>query len=586
MCCTASNQIPIVPREMLMLRPALPVLAACSISLVLAGCSGQIGEPASAPETVTPDRRDGPAVPPGPNDPPPPPVAQSCDEPGVKPGFMPTLRLTSTQYNHAIRDLFDGLVTAPTTFPPTSDREGYSTHPEANVVSLLAAEDIMRAAEDVGVQVADRLPQIASCAPDQDVACAERFIQDFGKRAFRRPLTLDERKDLLDLFVEVRTDTPFNASMGIVITAMLQMPQFLYILELGETTDTPGIVALSNYEIAQRLSLLFFDSIPDGDLLAAADRGELTDPTGLANQARQLLADDRAIPALTSFFSEWLKVERVDPFEKDDVLFPALDVTLAESMDRELTEFVRLVFRQLDGRLQTLLTTATSVVNRPLAEFYGLDPNISAGVDDWVRAELPAGERAGVLTRAAVLATHAHQILTSPVFRGKLVRTRVICDDLQNPPADAMARTPAFPEGASPRLRSEILRSVQECNGCHQFMDLIGLGFENYDAIGAYRDLYRSGETIDNSGEVLESDLGAFSGLVDLSQQLATSESVRTCVPKQLFRYMYGRREGQRDVCGLEAATNQFAQSDYDLRELIVGLVLTDTFRFRTTAED
>ncbi|MEL7371339.1 MAG: DUF1592 domain-containing protein [Myxococcota bacterium] len=370
-------------------------------------------------------------------------------------------------------------------------------------------------------------------------------------------------------------------------TAMLQMPQFLYVLEMGQTTATAGIVALTNHELAQRLGLLFLNSLPDTALVAAADRGELTDPAQLQAHAERLLADPRSQPVLADFFKEWLEVEPVEPTEKDGSRFPQLSEELAESMDREFDEFIKLILGSEEGTLDALFTSREALVNRPMAELYGLDPNISAGVNDWVATELPEGERAGILTRAALLSTHAHRTLTSPVFRGHLIRTQVLCDSIPNPPPDANSRAPAYPEDASPRTRSEILQGVSGCGGCHALMDPIGLGFENFDAIGVYRTEYLTGELIDNSGEILgSSDVNTFAGGLDLSQQLATADAARACVPKQLFRYMYGRNEGERDKCSLIQVTSQFNQSRYALRGLLTSMVLTDTFRYRTTAED
>ncbi|MEM7675803.1 MAG: DUF1592 domain-containing protein [Myxococcota bacterium] len=551
--------------------------------LIAVSCSGTIGDPGLPSSGAS--GSDGPVIPDRPVDPPPP--VPACTDPGVKPSFMPTLRLTRDQYTNVIQDLFEGQVAPSDVFPRGIDRKGYSTHPEANVVSLLAAEDILRAAEEVGAQIAESIDQILPCASSASPTCAQTFINTYGKRAFRRPLTRDEQDDLAALFVEVRRDTPFAESIGIVTTAILQMPQFLYVLELGQTTSTSGIVALTNHELAQRLGLLFLNSLPDAPLIEAADRGELSAPEQLQEQAERLLNDPRSQPVLANFFKEWLEVEPVDPTQKNAGRFPQLDDDLAASIDREFEEFIKIVLSSEEDTLDALFSSREAMVNRPLAELYGLDPSISSGVDDWVSVQLPEQERAGVLTRAALLSTHAHRTLTSPVFRGHLVRTQILCDTIPNPPPDANSQAPAYPEDSSPRTRSEILQAAPTCGTCHVQMDPIGLGFENFDAIGAYRTEYLTGEIIDNSGEVLDNDeLDTFAGGLDLSQQLATADAARGCVPKQLFRYMYGRKEGERDKCSLIQVTSQFNQSRYSLRGLLTSMVLTDTFRYRTTAED
>ena len=546
-----------------------------AVGLLVASCTGNIGDSVSS----------GPGG--SSNDDQPVLTPTACGTAGLAP--TPTLRLTDEQYANAIRDLFDGLIEPSAVFPETVAIEAFKSDPDANVVSQLAAEDILIAAEEVGAAAADRIEQILPCAATAaDTACARSYIDDFGRRAFRRPLTAEERNDLVGLYEEVSADMPFEARMGVVISAMLQMPQFLYVLESGFATGQAGIVALNDYELAQRLSLLFLDSIPDAELSAAADSGQLRTPAQLEAHARRLLAKEEAVPAMAGFFAEWLKVEAIDPLDKDAALFTTLDAALASAINREFSEFSRMILRDMDGRLDALLTSRTTMVNRTLAEFYGLDPSVSANDEDWVQVELPATERTGVLSRAAVLATHAHRTRTSPVFRGKLVRTQFLCNDVPNPPPDALARAPSVPDDATPRERSNIIRSVDECAGCHQLMDPIGLGFENYDALGGFRQSYSNGSQVDNAGQFFFSgeQLDTFAGVIDLSEQLANDDTVKDCVPKQMFRFMYGRREAQADTCSLDVAASRFSDSNYDLRELIVSMVLTDTFRFRSVAGD
>ena len=508
-------------------------------------------------------------------------VDADCAE-GIAATEAPLRRMTDVQYRNTVEALFDGLVEPADAFPETLGSTPYSSYPEANLVTQLGTEGIMMAAEDVASQAVDNLAAVVPCAGSGDEsACADEFIDDFGRRAFRRPLLAEERTLLRDLYDAARVDSDFGDAIGRLIAATLQMPQFVYIVEIGEETDDPGVVRLTDYEVASRLSYFFWDTSPDEELIAAAEAGELRTLEDVEAQARRLLADGRADAMVARFSRQWLQVGTLSVSDKDTTAFPAYDETLAAAMQEELDRFVQSAYRSGEGSLQQLLGSSETSVNAPLAALYGIDSG-STGPDDWHEVSLDDDRRAGVLTLPAVISANSTSTSTSAILRGKMVRTQALCQEMPPPPMDL--EVPEFPEDATEREKTEILMDNPTCGGCHALMNPLGLAFENYDAIGAWRDTDERGNPIDASGDVVSGPdgvMGEFDGVPELSQMLAASDNSASCMTTQWMRYVQGRRETPDDACVADALTTHFVDSGYDLQELLVAFTQTDGFRFR-----
>jgi hypothetical protein len=229
-----------------------------------------------------------------------------------------------------------------------------------------------------------------------------------------------------------------------------------------------------------------------------------------------------------------------------------------------------------DGRLTTLLRSRRSFVDAPLAEIYGIDAPASAF------GEVELGpERLGILTHASVLAVHAHSDQTSPVRRGAFVRARVLCQDVPPPPDDRPLMVPPAGSATTARERLALHRTDPVCASCHTLMDPIGLGFENYDAIGAYR-TEEGGVPIDVSGEVTASaDAdGEFIGAVELAERLSSSRAVSDCYATQWYRFAMGRRDVASERCVLDDVADRFAETG-DIRELLVDIATSHSFLHR-----
>jgi hypothetical protein len=264
--------------------------------------------------------------------------------------------------------------------------------------------------------------------------------------------------------------------------------------------------------------------------------------------------------------------------EKDAALFPDFSPGIKTAMRNETVDFADFVIRRGDGRLETLLSAPFTVASPELLGLYGASGAPAA--DGTV--QLDPMQRAGLLTQGSFLAAHSHANQTSPVHRGLAVRRNLLCTDLPDPPMNVDNTPPEPDPTATTRTRFEQHRADPSCAGCHQLLDPIGVGFENYDAIGKYRTM-ENGLAVDATGELVSAGdaSGTFNGAVEMARRLATSADVRDCVKKQWFRFSLGRFEGDEDACTLQRLGEEFAASDYDVKTLLVSLVTSDAFRYR-----
>jgi hypothetical protein len=509
--------------------------------------------------------------------------AELCGTAAV--GMSPLRRLTRSQYNHTVRDLL-GITSDPAAQLAPDEKVGAFYSNSTAPVSELLAEQYMRAAEQLAEVAISDLGSLLPCDPSSDpAACGENFVDDFGLRAFRRPLTASERAGLVGLFELGHADVDFAEGIRLVVQAALQSPQFLYHLELGlPPTGGGDVVALDHYEVASRLSYFLWDTMPDDELLQAASAGELDNPDAVRAHAERMLDDPRAADAIASFHQQWLHLDGLAGLEKNGEIYPEFDPELRDAMSRETTRFADWVIRADDARLETLLTASYSFLDGPLFALYGITPPDEH--DPTLPVELDPQQRAGILTHAGVLATHAHADQSSPVHRGMLVREYILCTPLAPPPPEVDVVPPPLDPDVTTRERFEQHRADPACAGCHNLIDPLGFGFEHYDGVGAYRTL-DVGKPVDASGEVVGTiDInGEFDGAVELAHLLASSEQVRSCVAQQWFSFGLGRQPAEGDSCSFDTVSEVFAESDYDIRELLLALVATDSFRHRRLEE-
>jgi hypothetical protein len=516
-----------------------------------------------------------------------------------EPGPAPIRRLTRVEYNNTVFQLFGDNSRPANAFPPDEEAGGFDNQADVLVVSPLLAESYLSAAESLAAThtpaLMQQLPHCqggsideASCSSD-----AAAFVRSFGKLVFRRPLTDEEVQKYVNLFAQGTTLdlTPYSPGMGVqlVVQALLQSPHFLYRVEFGMADPREGeddVVELTHYEIASRLSYLLWNSMPDAILFEAADAGLLHDPAEIEAQARRMLDTPRARDAVENFHRQWLHLDEIEPLilanGKDPNIYPEFYDGLPFLWRAETEAFIdHLVFEE-DANVELLFTAPYTMMNEELADFYGIDG--PTGVE-FTRVDLDPGKYAGFMTQPGLMALLAKPDRSSPIHRGKFVRETILCQ-IPPPPPDNIPEPPDVDESQTTREQFAEHAENPVCAGCHVLMDPIGFGFEHFDGIGRYRD-NEWGLKVDAAGELHGTDVdGTFNGAIELARLLASSEQVKACVASQWFRFGYGRFETDEDQCSVDEIHSAFVASNYDIKELIIALTLTDAFRYRHAVQE
>jgi hypothetical protein len=422
----------------------------------------------------------------------------------------------------------------------------------------------------------ENVDALAPCAtPEDGESCALDFARTFGRLAFRRPITANDETLLMTAYDAGATGGTYQEGIEVMIRAMLQSPNFIYRIETTMPADpSAALVPLSAHEMATRLSFLVWASGPDGALLDQAERGELATKEQVASATRAMLLDDRARRGVLEFYGQWLGLARLDITSKDTNRFPMFDAAKS-AMAAELSAFIEYVLWSSDQpTLVELLTSEAMFVNASTAPIYG----VTASGDDFTMVTAPPDQgRAGVLTQAGYLSVQAHPDQTSPVLRGKTIRSRLLCQVVSPPGDDVDITVPEIDSAGTARERFSA-HAVDECAVCHDLMDPIGFAFENFDAVGQHRTT-ENGQTIDASGDI--EGLGTFVGVKELAELLASSRDVSDCVATEWYRFAVGRKDAPADGCSLTTLRDDFAASGGNLQELIVGMTQTDAFWYR-----
>ena len=506
------------------------------------------------------------------------------------PGVAPLRRLTRFEYENTLRDLLGAQVV------PTMRIAGFSADQESEKSGFLRggaitappdAREFMMAAEDVAAAVLPRLPSLLPCNPvpaaaaDQD-ACADRFLAGFGRRAYRRPLTTAELDDLKAVYRAQKgpaIGANFQQALANVMGAMLQSPYFLYRWELGPTAPIKdgALVKFNQHELASRLSYYFWASMPDDKLFQAADMNQLSTPDQVAAEARRLLADPRAKDALNDFTIQWLQIGLLSDLPKDPTVTD-YNPMVSAAMSRETREFVASIFQgpKADGKLETLLTSPSSIIDSQLAKIYGVTVS-GTGMQPVTFNPM---QRAGILTQATFLTSKADAIDSHPIKRGDVIWNRLLCVHLEVP---ANIMIPPLPEPKPGQTTRERTAAHGEalCATCHKLIDPVGFAFENYDTIGKWRTV-EEGKPIDATGTFpLGANMITFKNAVELLPQIAKSQEARDCQVSMWTRYALKRHEVPTEEASLAVVREAFKQSNYDLRELLVALTRTRTFTHR-----
>ncbi|MBL4688400.1 MAG: DUF1592 domain-containing protein [Nannocystaceae bacterium] len=515
-----------------------------------------------------------------------------CEEDTLPGKLSRFVRLTHRQYDNTVKALLTVDTTPAAEFLNDAAIGGFNNNADQLLVNNNLARDYRRAAEQLGdalVTDSARLASLLPCTPDADPdGCAAMFIAQFGHRAFRRPLTSEEQAQFEGLYQTggglYESGSDFEQGISFVVEAFLQAPSFLYRSELTPAGEGQDVVALSGYEIASRLSYMMWNSMPDDELFAAAEAGMLDDAQGVQAQARRMLEDPRAADPIEDFHQQWLGMSKYASLSKDPDMFPEFVPGMADSMQAETLAFARNTILTNDGTFTDLMTSTDSYVDERLAPLYGLEGEFGP---ELTPVSLDPAQRAGFLTHIGFLAGNAYFAGTSPIHRGVFVQRQVMCTTIPDPPGDADLELPPFDEElTTTRQRVEHHTSADACQGCHSVINEPGFAFEGYDAIGVLR-TEENGVTVDTQGSFATPDGEMeFTDAVDMIHKIAESPQAQRCYLTQWFRYASSRTETVDDLCSLNGMHENLVEGDYNVKELLVSLTRTVSFRYRNTVEE
>jgi hypothetical protein len=408
-------------------------------------------------------------------------------------------------------------------------------------------------------------------------ACVTQVLTTFTRRAWRRPpapAELDELQGLVALAVSEGDDV--ETGVKLALRAALVSPSFVYRIELDPDPASKSPHRLTDWELASRLSYFLWSSMPDDELLAAAERGDLADEDELRAQATRMLADPKAAALVDNFAGQWLFTRALGDHVPDYVVFPDYDAALEAAMGEETRRFFA-DFLANDLPMDRFLDADWTFVNDRLARHYDL-PAPGSG-DAFVKVSLAGSPRRGLLGQASVLTVTSYPRRTSPVKRGKWVLDQLLCEPPKPPPPGVEALPDGPTATGTVRDRLEAHRDNPFCASCHQDLDPLGFGLDDFDGIGKHR-TEDGGLPIDASGVL--PDGRTFVGAVELAGILAKDPRVYRCMVEKLYTYSAGRPpKGDEALAHIDELTAAFVDAGYKPRELILALVTHDSFRSR-----
>ncbi|WP_031495234.1 DUF1592 domain-containing protein [Bryobacter aggregatus] len=410
---------------------------------------------------------------------------------------------------------------------------------------------------------------------EQQPGCAQKALSQFARRAFRRSVTPVELQPYLKLVADTRRGgANFDRAMATGFQAMLVSPDFLFRMEKAETTGTAEVQPVQQFALASRISYFLWSSMPDEELLRAAEQKTLRNPAVLTAQVKRMLKDPKAKALVENFAGQWLELRRLESVAPDREKFPNFDDYLRMSMKQETELFFANLMKN-DLSITDLVDAPYSFLNEKLAKFYGIQ-----GVEgpEFRKVDMTGSKRSGVLTQASILTVSSYATRTSPVLRGKWILENFLNEPIPPPPPNV----PALDEakiGAAAALRQQMEehRANPACASCHAKMDPVGFGFENFDAIGQWRT--KDGKfDIDSSGAL--PDGRSFQGAEDLKRILSQDRTkFGECVSDKLLTYALGRGLERFDRRTVKEIAKNAEANNYRFSSLVLEVIRSLPFQ-------
>ena len=450
-----------------------------------------------------------------------------------------------------------------TAFPPDDRSYGWE---RGSAVSKAWDEATTDAALELIGYLMPRLPELAGIndtAADR-VAKLKDFCKRFADRAFRRPISDEVRRALIDRSFEVEKNPELATKRALLL--ILKSPRFLY-REIEGRGDA--------YDVAARMAFTLWDSIPDQELWNLAERNQLSTPEQVAKQAERMLNDPRALAKMRAFLLAWLKLDHALEISKDIRRFPGFDAPLIAHLRTSLELTFDEVLTSPSADFRQLLLSDQVYVNGRLAEFYGVKLPKDA---PFQKVALDPGKRAGVLTHPYVMSVFAYNTETSPIHRGVFLARGVLGLSLR-PPMEAFSPlSPDLHPNLTTRERTVLQTSPAACKGCHQIINQLGFTLENFDAVGRYRDQERN-KPIDASGSYItrSGTKVTFNGPRELAEYLAQSTEVHTALAEQLFQHAVKQSIRAYGLNRAAELRDSFSRSGFNLRKLMVDIVVASS---------
>ncbi len=513
------------------------------------------------------------------------------DPPGPDPDPQPSdinpapggiRRLTSDQYVGTVRMLLGDAAADAATPPDDASALG---------LKVIAAADLPMAPTDVEAyelsarRVADAAlndpatyAKVVTCTPSgtADQACFSQIASTFGHTAWRRPLDSAEVATLVNAAVVAANEYgTFDGGAASLLSAILQAPDFLYQIEIGEPDPTApaGIVRrkLTQSELASRMSFFLVGRAPDAALIARAEGGGLGDDAAIRQVATELIAQPEARETLSRFYAELYDFDDTSSIQKDPARFPLFTDATRAAIAEETRLFLEDIVWTRNADAREIYDASFTFVNQDNAWIYGL----AIGGPAFQRVDI--ANRRGILTQPSFLARKAHPGMTSPTRRGLFIITALLCGSVPPPPPDV---TPTFPpDDGTPKTMKQRLAmhaSSESCTPCHGRTDPSGLSMEHFDAVGAWRDTDQ-GMAIDTAGQTTE--IGQFSSVADIGPLLRENEQANICMARFLFRQSTGHIEAAGEDPALVAIDEAFAAGGYRVQQLMAEIAVSPAFR-------
>lgn len=496
-------------------------------------------------------------------------------------------RLTRAQYSQAVVDIFGERVQLPDELEPDPAAESAFTF--STVLARGATTDdagadrYARASAQITRQIFEDATwrvAVVGCEPmAASDPCVSDYLRGLMRRAWSRPVEEAELARYVKVVDIGQQSLDVWTGLSFATSAVLESPHFLYRTQLGQPhPDKPGIWRFSDHEMADRLALLLWGSVPDEALLKAADEGLLTTSEGLREQAERMLADPRALGqgrGVMAFLVEWFGLEGLDALSKDEDVYPKMSHTLGPAMRAEIEHYFRQRALEQDEDFLALFTSRQVRINEELRQIYGLQEPVSG--QGWEEREIPSEwDRGGLLTSPGIMALNSTRTRTSPTLRGLYVLERLLCLNINPAPDGLNVDEFLTPEGQETiRQWNARFRQNQQCAGCHNLMDPIGLAFGRFNGIGQHSGK-ELGMDIDPSGTVLGQPVADAKALGEF---LSNSPQVQQCVVRQLIRYANGQREVFEEEPLVVELTKTFREEGNRIKPLLLAFILSSGFR-------